>query len=643
MSNFILHKENLGFTVEVVTEDFRREDSTHYLSGSTCDERAGNIRHWLQINYGEPNEILYVLLIGNPHPTSFDTNTSVPMKNCTSDAENPNNHPTDYFFAELTADWDKDGDGIYGEVGKNASDGNEVEKYFEVYVGRIPYYGNISDLDHILRKTINYESSTEVQWRRNVLLPMVPFGGATLSCELGEQIKSDHLEPEAIPSVRIYDDYYGFIPPPEYLREFRHPAKEWQQGEYGLVVWLTHGESGYASGVISTSHTPDLNDNCPSATWQGSCGNSEPEDSDNLAYLILKNGGIATVGATRGANFSIPERNYRHLKGSVGGLAYEYTKRLVQRRSCGEALYDTRETMSIKQMSDWLGNYYSFNLYGDPSIVVMPEPPAFMVSPTDAFHSRFAYSDTSACSQTYTLTNNTDSPLDWTASHAADWLELSCHGARIDPNGSAVLEISLMTKIADFDYGTYEDTVTFEDSTNGMLIERKVVVEIHLQQPQHQLVGYWKLDETGGTTAKDSAGTNDGVLRGDPQWQPYDGCIDGALLFDDTDDANYVNCGHSSVFDITDAITVAAWVTIDTVNKYWQTIVAKGDSAWRLSTQEKNRRFHFAVCGDPWVNLVNGSTEVPAGEWHHVCGTYDGQMIRLYVDGTLDASAVSNK
>ena len=34
-----------------------------------------------------------------------------------------------------------------------------------------------------------------------------------------------------------------------------------------------------------------------------------------------------------------------------------------------------------------------------------------------------------------------------------------------------------------------------------------------------------------------------------------------------------------------------------------------------------------------------GQTPVADGTWHHVVGTYDGDVLRLYVDGVLDASA----
>ncbi|UCG47566.1 MAG: right-handed parallel beta-helix repeat-containing protein, partial [Phycisphaerales bacterium] len=148
------------------------------------------------------------------------------------------------------------------------------------------------------------------------------------------------------------------------------------------------------------------------------------------------------------------------------------------------------------------------------------------------------------------------------------------------------------------------------------------------------LVAHWKLDEIEGTTAKDSSGINDGTLHGNPLWRPSAGFVDGALEFDGQGD--YVNCGASPVFDITGQITIAAWVKISSVNMDWQTIIAKGDSAWRLSTANDQRRFHFAVTGGPPWNYINGDIEVDPGEWHHVCGTYDGMNLRLYIDGVED-------
>jgi len=147
-------------------------------------------------------------------------------------------------------------------------------------------------------------------------------------------------------------------------------------------------------------------------------------------------------------------------------------------------------------------------------------------------------------------------------------------------------------------------------------------------------VAHWKLDESAGSKAEDSEGTNDGSLYGDPVWLPLSGIFDGALLFDGNDD--YVWVLNESNFDLTDAATIAAWININDVGADYQAIVTKGDSAWRLSTVASQRRIYFAVTAGPPSQEIRGDIQIPPYEWHHVCGTYDGNDIRLYIDGQED-------
>ncbi|MHC4743629.1 MAG: LamG-like jellyroll fold domain-containing protein, partial [Planctomycetota bacterium] len=165
--------------------------------------------------------------------------------------------------------------------------------------------------------------------------------------------------------------------------------------------------------------------------------------------------------------------------------------------------------------------------------------------------------------------------------------------------------------------------------TVGDRISRAFV--INPLPPEDYLAAHWELDESSGDIAADSVGDNDGVLKGNRHWQPYSGRMNGALMFDGSGD--YVDCGNGPELNISDVITVSAWVTISGIHSDWQTIVAKGDSAWRLSTVQDDMKFHFAVTGGPPWNYINGDTVVQRGEWHHVCGTYDGAYLRLYVDG----------
>jgi regulation of enolase protein 1 (concanavalin A-like superfamily) len=150
------------------------------------------------------------------------------------------------------------------------------------------------------------------------------------------------------------------------------------------------------------------------------------------------------------------------------------------------------------------------------------------------------------------------------------------------------------------------------------------------------LVGWWKLDDGFGTIATDWSGhDNHGSLVGDPQW--VSGYIGGTLDFDG--DGDYVDCGYDPIFDITDEITVAAWVNIRSIPVQWAAIVAKGEYAWRLSNDDSDPRFHFGIT--IWSDAnpsVNGNTAVGYDEWHHVAGMYDGSNINLYLDGVLDVN-----
>lgn len=157
------------------------------------------------------------------------------------------------------------------------------------------------------------------------------------------------------------------------------------------------------------------------------------------------------------------------------------------------------------------------------------------------------------------------------------------------------------------------------------------------------LIGRWKLDELdGNTVAEDSAGINDGTVHGGASWLSSGGMLDGAIQLDGD---GYVRIPNESNFDLVDQITVAAWVKNDSREEDFQSVIAKGASAWQISSigqKRRMRRFRFSISEVPAYVDVDGIISVGASEWHHVCGTYDGANLRLYVDGVLDpASPVS--
>ena len=356
LSAFVSHKVSQGFSVQVITE-------IDYGLGSG-DWAAENIRTWLQ-NHDQHGQLTYALLIGDANPNIGQ----VPMKwtqPTTTEAT-----PTDYYYADLTGDWDLDNDGLYGEFVDDFGPGG-VDRYAEVFVGRIPYYGNIVQLGFILAKTIAYENETDTSWRKNVLLPMRPSDELTPGFPLGEAIKDDLLAVKNWPYHRIYDEHFYLNPPPETV-----PCNEanvrsvWSSNPFGLAVWWAHGSISYASGIMSIGSTTYLNNDYPTFTFQATCGNAYPEDPDNLAYALLKNGGIVTIGASRTSWYIVGQVLFQNHP-SNAGMAYEYTSRLVgARTSCGFALHDLRERIYPTTAEFWK-NYVAFNIYGDPSLHLLP-------------------------------------------------------------------------------------------------------------------------------------------------------------------------------------------------------------------------------------------------------------------------------
>ena len=157
------------------------------------------------------------------------------------------------------------------------------------------------------------------------------------------------------------------------------------------------------------------------------------------------------------------------------------------------------------------------------------------------------------------------------------------------------------------------------------------------------LIGWWKLDETGGRDVADASGNaNIGkVLNGQPRWQPSGGKIGGALRFGGNGD--WVHVANESKFDCVAEVTVAAWIKVNRFDKEYQAIVTKGDSAWRIQRNQNTDTLEFACSGlaipggDQWGGLY-GNSNVNDGKWHHVAGVYDGQRMYLYVDGVVDSS-----
>jgi hypothetical protein len=158
------------------------------------------------------------------------------------------------------------------------------------------------------------------------------------------------------------------------------------------------------------------------------------------------------------------------------------------------------------------------------------------------------------------------------------------------------------------------------------------------------LISYWKLDDGSGTIARDSAGSNDGILKGDAKWA--EGWVIGAVELDGDDD--YVDCGEDTVFNTVcrNVITLSAWVKPNPAQgPDWGGIIIRGwgylfgdvdpYDTFALYYHRPNNRMGFKTNGTSpnWLASPDGSaTDLFNEEWHHVAAVYDGAEKVIYLD-----------
>jgi regulation of enolase protein 1 (concanavalin A-like superfamily) len=146
------------------------------------------------------------------------------------------------------------------------------------------------------------------------------------------------------------------------------------------------------------------------------------------------------------------------------------------------------------------------------------------------------------------------------------------------------------------------------------------------------LVAWWRLDEGEGRNVFDWSGHgNHAKIIGSPQWVV--GQVDSALSFSGGYD-EYVDCGNAASLNITDAITISAWInTNDAGNSEDNPYVTKGNNSYALRHDAGNSiGFYIYAGGSPFL-VLSAVTSAFNDAWHHIAGTYDGSNMTLYING----------
>jgi hypothetical protein len=226
-------------------------------------------------------------------------------------------------------------------------------------------------------------------------------------------------------------------------------------------------------------------------------------------------------------------------------------------------------------------------------------------------------------------------------------MELYINGEFADSITGADLQSAVSTY--DFVIGTdigHQAFVSFDGKIDDVRIYDRALSEAEVRELaglSNEPVAHWKLDETSGSTAYDSAGTNDGTLIGDPNWTT--GQIDGALEFDGVGD--YIEIPDDDSLTPSNTITLSFW----TYYKGDRTGIYKftgcphypgspGNSrAYYLqvdpSTEKATLRIFSAVTT---YDDLESNTSLSIDTWHHVAATFSSGQADIYIDGQLDNS-----
>ncbi|MHA1274236.1 MAG: C25 family cysteine peptidase [Promethearchaeota archaeon] len=291
--------------------------------------------------------------------------------------------PTDYYYADLTGDWDNDKDGKYGEAPQDNSNGvDEIDWYPEVYVGRLPADSK-SELETMVNKSLKYEKDPQIgSWMGRMLL-----AGAI----------SDSTNDEAILTKYIINHFvigninYTFLEQSgsKNLTEDNFRS-EFNSGN-SLIFFAGHGAptkyqgNNFLTVYTSTDANSCSNNNMPSLIYADACTTSPYDDesysSDASIGEILINkenaGAIGVIGALR-VTWYFPDDN--NLEKLNRGNAKLFWKEFFENKKYqpGRALYDSKvayiESDYYKRGEGSLEydferkNLLTYCLLGDPEI-----------------------------------------------------------------------------------------------------------------------------------------------------------------------------------------------------------------------------------------------------------------------------------
>ena len=412
LETYITEKEAHGFHVTLVTEsDYGAHDLLGLERGLAIRAHLATIAHDYQ----------YALLLGDPDPDwgDFPLFTVWPRhtysdSECGGFALDCRACQTDYLYADLTGNWDLNGNGQYGETELDEGSGG-IDFDPELYVGRIPvYFDDVRELDQILQNNIDYMNASpeEAAYRSKVLLPasFLYYKGQRMTsytlykdvdgAETTEWLVDNILtDATGISWYRMYE--LEGASPTRYEAEQQLTQEsfieEWHHG-YGIVMWVVHGidtkvartlwpedldldgaadnDEILSVDLIRSSDASRIGTTTPGFVIPVSCEVGSAEVPGNLTYaLLLHNaaiGMIASTSVTPAGSFNWSDPDFIFPTAVLGGdnLGVYFIEQLIAGLPAGQAFYEGKVEIGDEGLVESMAGKMMMNYYGDPSLTL---------------------------------------------------------------------------------------------------------------------------------------------------------------------------------------------------------------------------------------------------------------------------------
>ena len=188
---------------------------------------------------------------------------------------------------------------------------------------------------------------------------------------------------------------------------------------------------------------------------------------------------------------------------------------------------------------------------------------------------------------------------------------------------------------SEFSFGAVRDLRIYDGALNAEEIQELYPGEEASDAQPSGLVASFAFDEGSGLTVADGSGNGNNGTISNAAWTDT-GKYGAALVFNGSD--SLITIPDSASLRLKHSMTLEAWVNPSVVNGLWRDVLDKGSDYSLEGTSSGQATPAGGATIASSVAMSQGTAPLPVNTWSHLAVTYDGSLLRYYVNGALVSS-----